>query len=772
MKLRTPLGEDALIPTSVIGREGISELFQFTVEAVWQDSTPLDFKKILGQNVTLELALSESVDSRYVNGIVTAVSQGAWDREKDITLYTLEIHPQLWELTRNVQIRIFQQKSIPDIVQKVIKDLGLASPTLKLQSSYPHRDYVVQYYESDFQFISRLMEQEGIFYYFDHTATSHTLNLADQKSAFKDLPARADVEFEEIMSGPREDLRIFEWNKRQTIRSGKYALRDWNFETPSAVLKSNTPGVAPLGVSQNLEVYEYAGKYQQPAAGDALVKVRMQEEEAPGLVVDGKSWHWLFLPACKFNLKGHFADKGKFVLTRLETSCHQPFNTESEDAKYENRFVCIPEDVEYRPPRMTPVPTVKGVQTAIVTGPSGEEIYPDRYGRVKVQFHWDREGQYNEDSSCWIRVATMWAGKQWGMIHIPRVGQEVIVDFIDGNVDRPIIVGSVYNAEQMPPWQLPDNKNYSGIRSRSTKNGDNDALNEIRLDDTKGAEMFFLQAQKDMNLQVKHDSQEHIGNDLHVTIDQDFYTTVKGDVHASINGTRKTEIKTDENLKVAGKAASAISGSYSLKVDGDVAEKFSTNHSEEAGQAIYLKAGMNVVIEAGVELSLKVGGSFIDIGPAAISISAPMVNINSGGSAASGSACSLVAAAAAKLAQLPITTKPTALAALLSQSPASASPGSSSGSGAGASPASAPPPGPRHDPESDDNKDKTHWVEIMLVDDAGQPVAGEAYEIKLPDGSIASGTTDEKGMARVENIDPGSVDISFPELDKDAWEPA
>ena len=773
MKLTTPLGEDALIPTTVTGSEAISELFHFTIEAIWQDATPLDFKKILGQNVTLELALSESFDSRFVNGIVTSISQGAWDREKDITLYTLEVHPQHWILTRNVQVRIFQQKTVSDIIQKVINGLGLASPTLKLQKSYAPRDYVVQYYESDFNFISRLMEQEGIYYYFDHSSTSHTLNLADQKSTFKDIPCNVDVEFEEIISGPREDLRIFEWNKRQTVRSGKYALRDWNFETPLILLESNTPGVVQLGVSGGLEIYEYAGKYQKPDDGDALVKIRIEEEEAPGTVVNGKSWHWLFLPAYKFNLKQHFADKGKFVLTRVETHCQQPINVEAEEAKYENRFLAIPEDVNYRPPRTTPIPQVKGVQTAIVTGPPGEEIYTDKYGRVKVQFHWDREALYNENSSCWMRVATMWAGKQWGMIHLPRVGQEVIVEFIDGNVDRPIITGSVYNAEQMPPWQLPDNKNYSGIRSRSTKEGDNDALNEIRLDDTKGSEMFFLQAQKDLNIQVKHDSQEHIGNDFHVTIDRDFYTTVKGDVHDSITGTRKTEIKTDENLKVSGKAATAVNGSYSLKVDGDVAEKFSANHSEEAGQAIYLKAGMNIVIEAGVELSLKVGGSFIDIGPAAISISAPIVNINSGGAAGSGSACSLVAAAAAKVAQLPITTKPTAVAALLSQSPpASAGSSSGSGSSAGSSPASAPPAGPRHDPNSDDNKDKTHWVEIMLVDDAGQPIAGEAYEIKLPDGSIASGTTDEKGMGRVENVDPGSVDISFPELDKDAWEPA
>ena len=773
MKLDTPLGPDALIPTAVVGREAISELFHFTVDAIWQNTSPLDFKKLLGQNVTIELILGEGMTPRYINGIVTSISQGAWDREKDVTIYTLEVDPQLWELTRDHQIRIFQQMNTTDIIQKVIKDLGLASPTLKTQGSYTPREYTVQYYESDFAFISRLMEQDGIYYYFEHSQTSHTLILADQKSAFKDLPEGADVWFEEVMSGPREDLRIFEWNKAQSIRSGKYALRDWNFETPSAVLKSNTDGLVQLGVSQPLEIYEYAGKYQKPSEGDNLVKIRMQGEETPALVVQGKSWHWYFVPAYKFNLKGHFADRGKFVLTRVETVCRQPLGTESENAKYENRFTAIPEDVQYRPPRVTPVPQVKGVQTAIVTGPAGEEIYTDKYGRIKVQFHWDREGQYNEHSSCWIRVATLWAGKQWGMIHLPRIGQEVIVDFVDGNVDRPIVTGSVYNAEQMPPWTLPDNKNYSGIRSRSTKDGGSDELNEIRLDDTEGSEMFFLQAQKDMNIQVKHDREEHVGNDQHLTVDQDSYTTVKGDVHDTVNGTRKTEIKTDDNLTVDGKAATHVSGSYSLKVDSDVAEKFGSNHSEETGQALYLKAGMTVVIEAGVELSLKAGSNFIDIGPAGVTISgSPMVLINSGGSAGSGTACSLVASVAPKLAQLPITTKPTDVAALLSQSPSSSSAGSASGGGAGGGAASDAPAGPRHDPNAEENQDKTHWVEIMLVDDSGQPVTGESFEIKLPDGSIATGTTDEHGKGKVDHIDPGSVDISFPELDKDAWEPA
>jgi type VI secretion system secreted protein VgrG len=783
LKLTTPLGDNALVLTSIAGREAVSELFHFTLEAIWQDSKPLDFKNILGQTITIELVPDESFGApRYINGMVCSIAQGAWDREKDITFYTLQVVPQHWLLTRNTQIRIFQQMSTTDIIQKVIADLGLPSPTLKTQGSYPPREYCVQYRETDFAFISRLMEQDGIFYFFQHSQSSHTLVLADQKSSFEDLPGGADVEFEEVMSGPREDLRIFEWTKAQTIRSGNFTLRDWNFLKPTLGLESTTKSVVLPVVKPKLEVYEYEGKYQEPDEGDGVVKVRMQEEDTPGLVVHGKSWHWGFLPAYKFNLKLHFADKGKFVLTSVQTSCQQPLGTESDDAEYQNAFTAIPEDVVYRPARATPVPKVKGVQTAIVVGPSGEEIYTDKYGRIKVQFHWDREGQYNENSSCWVRVATSWAGKQWGAIYTPRIGQEVLVEFVDGNVDRPLVTGSVYNAEQMPPWTLPDNKNYSGIRSRSTKQADNDSLNEIRLDDTKGSEMFFLQAQKDMNLLVKNDRVEQIKNDSHLTVAQNDYTNINADQHITVKGTRSTEIKTDDNLTVDGKAATHITGSYSLKVDSNVAEKFAMNHAEETGQALYLKAGMNVVIEAGVELTLKAGSNFIDIGPAGIAITgSPLVLINSGGASGAGVAGNLVSALAPKAAQLPITTNPTAVAALLSQSPPAGGGGSGGGSGAGGASgngssssisSSSSPPGPRHDPDSDDNKDKTHWVEIVLVDDAGQPVAGEVYEITLPDGSVASGTTNEKGMARVENVDAGSVDISFPELDKDAWEPA
>ena len=768
LKLATPLGEDALVLTALSGREAISELFRFRLETIWQDSKPLDFNRLLGQTVTVELAPDDLISSRYINGIVSSVAQGAWDREKDITIYTLEVVPQLWLLTGNTQIRIFQQKSTIEIIQKVISDLGLPSPVMKTQRSYAPREYTVQYYESDFDFISRLMEQDGLYYFFQHDQRQHTLILTDQKSTFEDLPTGADVEFEEVMGGMREDLRIFEWTRQQSIRSGNYTVRDWNYLKPMLKLESATQSVVPPVVKQRLERYEYAGKYQEADEGDGVVKVRMQEEELPGLAIIGKSWHWHFAPGYKFDLKFHFADKGKFVLTGVETACRQPLGTGSQDANYENTFTAIPEDVQYRPARRTPVPKVKGVQTAIVVGPSGEEIYTDKYGRIKIQFHWDREGQYDENSSCWIRVASYWAGKQWGAIHTPRIGQEVIIDFIDGNVDRPLVTGSVYNAEQMPPWALPANKTYSGIRSRSSKDAGNDMLNEIRFDDKKDSELLFIQAQKDMNVRVKNDRMDLTDRDQHLTVTRDLMEKVGRDSHTQLDRDRIVKIGRDHHLEIAGKEAVKIAGSRSLAVSGDVIEQFQGNHSSEVTQNLYLKA-IQVVVEASTALTLKVGGNFVTIDPSGVAIQGTLVQINSGGSALPGSAGSLVSPLAPSAAQQPIKAGPTAEAATLS--------GGSAKSGA-ASSSSAAPAGrrspasnaPTHNPAN--AEPKPHWIEIELVDEAGKPVAGEPYSITLPDGTtVADGTLDEKGCARVENIDAGTCKVTFPNRDKAAWSP-
>jgi type VI secretion system secreted protein VgrG len=322
----------------------------------------------------------------------------------------------------------------------------------------------------------------------------------------------------------------------------------------------------------------------------------------------------------------------------------EPYGTslqaEAKENHYSNAFTCIPFGLPFRPARTTPRPFVHGSHTATVVGPSGEEIFTDKYGRVKVQFHWDREGKDDSDSSCWVRVGTPWAGKQWGMIHIPRIGQEVIVDFLEGDPDQPIIVGSVYNASQMPPYKLPDNKTQSGIRSNSSKGGGQNDRNEMRFEDKTGSEQYFMFAQKDMDQRVKNDSREFVGNDRSLIVTADQKESVGADKHTSVTGDETEKVGGDLSLQVAGNLNEKTGGDLSLQVGGNQWGKVGQVYASEAGQEIHLKAGMKIIIEAGMQISLIGPGGFVDIGPAGVTIQGTMVLINSGGAAGSGTSAS------------------------------------------------------------------------------------------------------------------------------------
>jgi type VI secretion system secreted protein VgrG len=286
--------------------------------------------------------------------------------------------------------------------------------------------------------------------------------------------------------------------------------------------------------------------------------------------------------------------------------------------------------------RVTPRPTVKGLQPAVVTGPSGEEIYSDKYGRVKVQFFWDRLGKKNENSSCWIRVSQPWAGKNWGAVFLPRIGQEVIVDFLESDPDQPLITGRVYNAEQMPPYTLPDKQTRSTFQSRSSKGGGPANYNEIRFEDLKGSEQIFINAEKDMDHRVENDSREYIGNNRHLIVNANQFELVNKDKHLHVKGKQNEKIEGDMSLKVGGDQKQQVGRSLSLKVGQSRNEKVGITHAMEAGQTIHLKGGMTVIIEAGMQLSLKGPGGFVDIGPTGVTIQGTMVLINSGGAPGSG----------------------------------------------------------------------------------------------------------------------------------------
>jgi len=367
----------------------------------------------------------------------------------------------------------------------------------------------------------------------------------------------------------------------------------------------------------------------------------MQEEETGHLLASGSSVCRAFTSGYKFDLQDHYRSdmNTAYLLTEVQhTASAGTSYTSSEGGgseQYANHFSCIPASVRFRPTRITPKPFVQGPQPALVVGKSGEEIWVDKYGRVKVQFYWDRQGKKDENSSCWIRVSQSWAGKNWGAMWIPRIGQEVIVDFLEGDPDRPLITGRVYNAEETVPYDLPDHQTVSTLKSRSSKGGASANYNEIRFEDKKDSEQIFINAEKDMDLRVENDAREYVKNDRHLIVHNNQHELVEADKHGHVKGKHFESIDGDMSLKVGGDVKEQVGGGLSLQVGQSMNEKVGQAWAIEAGQTIHIKAGMTLILEAGMQLSLKGPGGFVDIGPAGVTIQGTMVLINSGGAAGS-----------------------------------------------------------------------------------------------------------------------------------------
>jgi type VI secretion system secreted protein VgrG len=531
----TPLGKDVLLLTGFRGHEGISQLFSFQLEMLAERGTELHFDKILGESVTVELRLVNG-DKRYFNGLVRSFSQGV--RDEFFIKFRAEVVPKLWLLTKKIRCRIFQQLSVPDILRQVFTGLDV---NYQIAGTYYPRDYCVQYRESDFDFASRLMEEEGIYYFFKHADGSHQLIVTDIKNPTVD--GQTSVIYDEVSGGLRDEMRITDWEKTQELRSGEYTLWDHCFELPGnhleakrKTLDSVTVGKVThklsVGGNDQLEIYDYPGGYAQRFDGvdpngaprekdlklifedrDRTVRVRMEQEDAACLEIRGASNCGNFAAGYKFTLERHFDANAQYLLTQVEHEAHQSGyrGNEAPEHSYENRFTCIPASLKYRPQRVTEKPVIAGMQTATVVGPEGEEIFCDKYGRVKVQFHWDREGKKDANSSCWLRVAQVWAGKGWGAFFWPRIGHEAVVIFEEGDPDQPLIIGSVYNAENMPPFKLPLRKKLGGIKSASVSGTSSENFNGIVFFDEKGHEHTSIHSERHMTLHAEFDTRMKVG---------------------------------------------------------------------------------------------------------------------------------------------------------------------------------------------------------------------------------------------------------------------
>lgn len=619
----TPLGEDVLLIRNLRGFEGVSRLFEFQLDLL-SERDDIEADEIIGKRVTLRI--ETDIGERHFTGVVANFAQGGTYNDpgadgNTLTEYECVVVPWLWPLTLHEESRVFQNLSIPEIVEKILGEFGLSDYALDFSDDYPPLEYCTQYQETNHAFITRLLERAGIHYYVKYSGEVETVVFSDHNNAH---PALENDEIRFADSRSTEELdNISGLSRRSLLRTGGVLMRDHNFETPDDLLETSVDSLIRVGDNGNYFRYVYPGNYRTRGEGDTVARLQMEAEEAEHEILDGEGTVRALTPGHCFTLHSHPIDalNRKYVVLNV---WHQGSNAIARGAVpsyYQNRFTVIPHDVRFRPRQSTAKPIVYGPQTAVITGPPGEEIYTDSYGRVKLQFFWDREGEGNDKSSCWVRVVMPHAGARWGMFSLPRIGEEVLVAFEHGDPDRPIVVGGVYNANNMPPYELPAEATKSTMKSNSSKGGE--GFNELRFEDKAGSEEVFLHAQKDF--------QERIGNDS--------FTSVVNDRQLTVGNDNIEAIAQNHALDIGKNLATNVGGAYALTVAQGIAQSAGQelhvssgmDTAFEAGTDFHVKAGMNLVLEAAMQISLKAGGSSITLGPAGVTIDGSLVRINCGG---------------------------------------------------------------------------------------------------------------------------------------------
>lgn len=704
-------GPDFLV-LGMTGHEHLGQMFEYTVELagaldMLNQPKPVNLQKLLGTRATVTMDVAD--DPRYFDGYVTRAARGQ-KRGRYVT-YTLTLQPWLWFATRTKNSRVFQDQSVKDIVTAVLKPYsGDSDWRLVSASVYPKLDYCVQHNETDFAFVSRLLEEVGIYYFFEHKKGTHTMVLIDSMAKHKSRDDSSAIVWSNSMES---SASMVGWHVQQEARSVKTTLTEYDYLAPTTKIKGEkkaddppTPKGGLIGsllgaaggggwtVLGDGEWYEHpalvvqngAKPDAQPAASAATQRAQVRMEELFSLYTTGagttNARDLGTGMTFKLDQSSTDEDNQNYLMVggvyRLDFADHEAI-TDLKTGRKHDGYTCevlatSMSAPNYRSPRTTPKPVIAGPQTAIVVGASGNEIETDKHGRIKIQFYWDRLGKGDQTSSCWVRVAQPWAGKGFGMFSLPRVGHEVVVQFIDGDPDRPLVTGSVYNNDNMVAWKMPDHSTLTGLKTQSSKGGSKDTANELRFEDKKDSEYIWFHAQKDFFRTIVHDAFDYVGNNETVKVEltrkevigenwfmditkdvmhnmgKDLHVKVAGDIFYTGAATYQLKLDKDMSVKAGGDLGFDIGGKTQLKSQADIALESSTGKLSlkagtgdlmAEGMTIKIKGATTVAIEGGVSVSLKAGGASVSLGPAGVTIDGPLVKINSGGSgSAAGSALS------------------------------------------------------------------------------------------------------------------------------------
>ncbi|UAK73213.1 type VI secretion system tip protein TssI/VgrG [Aeromonas enteropelogenes] len=615
------LPEGTFVVAEFALEEGLNGPFQLRLELA-SPQPDIDFAAVLDQPCELLVWYNGELQRR-VCGVVSDMAQG--DSGFRRTRYQLLVQPALWRLSLRHNSRIFQAQKPDEILSILLQEHGITDYAFALKNEHAQREYCVQYRETDLDFLNRLAAEEGMFYFFEFEQGKHRLVFADDAAA---LTAGPELFFNLGNRSLEQGPYVRQFHYREAVRTSDVELKDYSFKTPAYGLSHKKLGAELEHQRQNYQHFDYPGRYKQDPSGKAFALHRLDALRNDAVTGQGKSNSAALLPGQYFSLTEHPNANlnSDWQIVHIRHTGQQPQALEEEGGSgptvYHNEFGVVKASTTWRArigsPQAPHKPMVDGPQIAMVVGPEGEEIYCDEHGRVKLQFPWDRYGSSNDQSSCWVRVSQGWAGGQYGMMAIPRIGHEVIVSFLEGDPDQPIVTGRTYHATNRPPYELPANKTRTVLR---TETHQGEGFNELRFEDQAGQEEIYLHGQKDLNVLIENDAAWHIKHDEHRDIDNERVTRIKANDHLTVEGEKRDHIK----------------GDHSLTVDASMHQKLGQSLLVAAGQEVHIKVGDKLVLEAGSEITLKGGGSFVKVDPSGVKLVGPGIKLNAGGSPGSGS---------------------------------------------------------------------------------------------------------------------------------------